>query len=241
LRVGLRRLRSAFALFEREGTHQALRETASQLFRRLGAARDQVVIEGSFGSEIDSAMRSAGVVGETRALIGASSQASPAQALRETANQLFLLDLLAALQATPELGANGEITDNLALRDRLTQRLRRWHRQVVADVKRFSELDDSGRHSLRKRAKRLRYAVEFCESLFQRRSVRRYVRALKALQERLGAITDVVMAIQAFAPHRDNNPRAMFALGWLVAHRDELIKTAPAQLKAFRKTDVFWK
>ena len=44
----------------------------------------------------------------------------------------------------------------LVLRQRLAQRLNRWHRQVVVDAKAFDTLDDEGRHRLRKRIKRLR-------------------------------------------------------------------------------------
>jgi triphosphatase len=241
LRVGLRRFRSALALFSGAVEEEALREAASALFRTLGAARDQVVIEGEFAPELQAAMASAGIATQGTARTVASSQVSPADALRQTASQMFLLDLLAALHTAHLVSTNPEVARDLPLRDQLMQPLKHWHWQVVADVKRFEQLDDLSRHQLRKRAKRLRYAVEFCQTLFQGRAVRRYLRVLKALQERLGAITDVVMAIESFSPHRDQDPRAMFALGWLVARRDDLILTAGPQLKAFRKTDVFWK
>ena len=128
-----------------------------------------------------------------------------------------------------------------ALRERLARRLNRWHRQLIADANRYADLDDAGRHRLRKRAKRLRYAVEFCGALFEPRARRRYLRALRALQERLGALGDVVMAMQAYAGRVDSDPRAMFALGWLAARRDGLIAAAAAELKSFGKVRRFWK
>ena len=129
----------------------------------------------------------------------------------------------------------------MALRERLAQRLNRWHRQMIADTERFADLDDAGRHRLRKRAKRLRYAAEFCGALFERRALRRYLRRLRALQERLGALGDVVMAMQAFARHLESDPRAMFALGWLAGRREQLIAAAAPELKAFGKVERYWK
>ena len=101
------------------------------------------------------------------------------------------------------------------------------------------------RHRLRKRAKRLRYAVEFSGALFERRAVRRYLRALRALQERLGAFSDAVMAMHAYTRDLEagegDDLRAMFAIGWLAAQRERLILAARPELKAFAKVDRFWK
>jgi triphosphatase len=71
--------------------------------------------------------------------------------------------------------------------------------------------------------------------------VRRYSKALRALQERLGAVSDVLMALQAFAQRAPADPQAMFALGWLAARREALIAAAAPELKAFAKVGRFWK
>lgn len=253
LRVGLRRLRSALQLFKDLGADAALGDAAAVLFRRLGGARDAVVIEGEFAAELIAAMRVAGVAGEALVAASPGADVSPADMLRETANQALMLDLLAAMHAPVAAieAATGAASDTTAdpaapdtapaLRDALAQRLNRWHRQVLADLARFDGLDDASRHRLRKRAKRLRYAAEFCGSLFERRVLGRYLKVLRALQERLGAISDVVMAMQAFARSRDTDPRAMFALGWLAARRERLIAEAAPELKAFGKVERFWK
>ena len=237
LRVGLRRLRSALALFEDEGVDATLNDGAAALFRRLGAARNQVVIEGEFGAELLAAMRSAGLSGEVPPVTPGASE-PPASVLRDPAGQATLLDMLDAMHADAEPAAAG---DAAMLCDRLAARLNDWHRQVVADAKRYAELDDDRRHRLRKRAKRLRYATEFCAALFERRAVRRYLKALRALQERLGAVSDAVMAMDAFAQRSAAEPAAMFALGWLAARRDGLIAAAAPALKAFGKVERFWK
>jgi triphosphatase len=242
LRVGLRRLRSALQLFEPVAADAALAEAAAVLFRRLGAARDQVVIDAEFGAELRAAMHNAGVTPEPVTAV-ASNEPSPTEVVRATESQRLLLDLLAATQtdAMDEAGAADAPEPAVALREQLAKCLNRWHRQLVADVKRFTELDDASRHQLRKRAKRLRYASEFCGALFEPRALRRYLKRLRALQERLGALSDVLMAMQSFAQQRDRDPAALFALGWLAARREVLIAAAAPELKAFAKVERFWK
>ena len=241
LRVGLRRLRSALALFEDDSP--ALAEGAAALFRRLGAARDSVVIDGEFGAELAAAMQVAKLENETAPAASVAGTTPPATILREVAVQMLLLDLLAAMHVEPEPEPEPETgpADAPPIRDRLAARLNRWHRQVVADAARYGELEDEARHRLRKRAKRLRYATEFCRSLFERRAVRRYLKALRALQERLGAVSDAVMAMDAFGARAPAEPNAMFALGWLAARREALIAAAAPELKAFTKVERFWK
>ena len=244
LRVGLRRLRSAIALFDSDdegaGGEPALGDAAATLFRRLGAARDRVVIESEFGAELGAAMRAAGVpaaLSPPGVPIAPDTEATPTELLREPASQTLLLDLLAAMHPAvpPADGGAG-----VALRHRLAARLNHWQRQVVADAKHHADLDDAQRHRLRKRAKRLRYATEFCAALFERRAVRRYLKALRALQQQLGAVCDVLMALQAFAPRATADPNAMFALGWLAARREALIAEAGPELKKFAKVERFW-
>ncbi|MES2228198.1 MAG: CYTH and CHAD domain-containing protein [Pseudomonadota bacterium] len=238
LRIGLRRLRSALALFDTGAPDTTLGSGAGALFRRLGAARDRVVIEAEFGAELRAAMRAAGVPAEAPALDASGTEASPVELLRSHAGQTLLLDLIAAMHGDAE-PADGP--DEASLRDRLAARLNRWHRQVVADAKRYAALDDASRHRLRKRAKRLRYATEFCTGLFERRAVRRYLKALRGLQDALGAVSDATMAMQAYALRAGDDPAAMFALGWLTARREALIAAAGPPIERFAKAERCWK
>lgn len=238
LRIGLRRLRSGLRLFEGTPVDAGLALAAAALFGRLGAARDQVVIEGEFAAELQAALHAAGVSGDVpRAALPDDGEA-PAAVLRDAASQTLLLDLLAAVHADDsviEAADTAAPVGDEPLRARLAARLNRWHRRAAADAKRYPELDDAGRHRLRKRVKRLRYALEFSAALFKPRELRRYLRALRAVQERLGAINDVVVAMKAFNRHRDTDLRAWFALGWLAARREVLIAKALPDLKAFAR------
>ena len=237
LRVGLRRLRSALRLFADTPVDAALEPAAAALFRRLGTVRDQVVVQAEFAAGLAAALASAGVPGGVPGRVeGGSVEA----VLRDPASQLFLFDLLAASQPGAEADADAD-AGSPPLRRALARRLDRWHRRAVADSQRYGDLDDAGRHRLRKDIKRLRYAVEFSASLFGRRRVKRYLRSLQAVQERLGAINDVGVAMQAFHALRDTDPRAWFALGWLAARRERLIGKIPPALREFSNSRRFWK
>lgn len=225
---------------------QALGEGALLMFRDLGAARDQAVIDGEFSAELAAAMRSAGVLVESPPQAGLGSlPPTSADLLRQPHHQGLLLDLIEALQANgprPDDADTDTDTDTPAatLRTLLSAQLERWHRQVVRDARRYGRLDDEQRHRLRKRAKRLRYAAEFSADLFKAKAARHYLKILRALQERLGAVSDVLMAMHAFGQRGATDPQAMFALGWLAAHCERLLLNAGPELKAFEKLDRFW-
>ena len=234
LRVGLRRLRSAWQLFDFIAPDPALVEGAATLFRALGAARDQLVIDTAFAADLAHALE--GVGAEPAPPRARPADASSAELLRSEATQMLLLGLIEG-SVEREIDAGG----TAPVAERLARPLKRWHKQAVSDAKRFAELDDVQRHRLRKRVKRLRYAVEFSAGLFDRKAVRRYLKPLRALQERLGAISDVIVAIDALRGTTERDKRAWFALGWLSARRAALIEQAGAELKAFAKAEVFWR
>jgi inorganic triphosphatase YgiF len=237
LRVGLRRLRSAWQLFDFIATDTSLVDGAATLFRALGASRDQLVVDTAFTADLLRALESVGT--QPAPPPARQADASSAGLLRSEATQLLLLGLIeSTLEPEPEAGAEAV---PIPIAERLARPLRRWHKQAVADARRFADLDDAQRHRLRKRIKRLRYAVEFSAGLFDRKAVRRYLKPLRALQERLGAISDVIVAIDALRGPAERDTRAWFALGWLSARRAALIEQAGAELKAFAKADVFWR
>jgi inorganic triphosphatase YgiF len=236
LRIGLRRLRSAGALFETPDA--ALMDGAATLFRQLGAARDAAVVAHEFGAALETALRRAGLEAPSTDTNAPSSNV-PVDTVRATAAQAWLLDLLAAMQPD-DATADVAPPPLPPLRPMLAARLDRWHRQLVSAAARYADLDDAERHRLRKRAKRLRYASEFCAPLFGRRAVRRYLKALQGVQERLGAVSDAVMAADSFSGRASVDPQAMFALGWLSARREALVGAALPDLKAFAKAERFW-
>jgi triphosphatase len=122
----------------------------------------------------------------------------------------------------------------------LASHLAALHRRVRKDAKRFDELDDEARHALRKRAKRLRYAVEFCAGLYRSKAVDRYLRDLRPLQDVLGELGDLQLAQQLYAQAAAGEPRAWFAVGWIARTRREALANCSAALREFARARTFW-
>lgn len=237
LRVGLRRLRTALRLFDADDL-APVGESAAALFRQLGAARDLAAVAGPLQAELQQALAAVGLTLQAPALPAAADAVDPVAAVRAPAAQALLLDLLAAVQPPP---AAPDAPDAAPLRELLARRLNRWHKQVAADAPRWAALDDEARHALRKRAKRLRYAVEFSAALFDAKRVQRYLKPLRELQERLGALNDVAVGLAGYRDARRDDPRDLFALGWLAARRERLAADCLPALRAVAKAKRFWR
>jgi len=127
------------------------------------------------------------------------------------------------------------------LTDRLAERLQDWHERVVRDAKRYAKIDDTARHRLRKRVKRLRYAAEFAAALFGRKAVQRYLKLLAPVQDSLGRYNDLCVGLAVYQGAVGDDPRAWFAIGWLTARRDVLLGESVAALKVIAGAEPFWK
>ncbi len=226
LRVGLRRLRSALALFAPGDEDDPLAAGAAALFRALGAARDQAAIAGPLRTQLAEAMHEAGLALAPPDWSAAPAE-DPAHIVRATAAQTWLLDALRAGLIAP---ANDDVTERLAA----------WHRRVRRDAKRFATLADEARHRLRKRLKRLRYAVEFSRGRLPAKKTARLLKALGELQTRLGALTDAVVALQALREAPADDAAAAFARGWLVARRAALADACAPALADFISAKTPW-
>ena len=249
LRVGLRRLRSGMKLLGLTDAQPALEAAARSLFRQLGAVRDRDVQAGPMALQVQAALDSTSEPPLILRWPSGPAGPSPATLVRDAAAQAMLLDLLAWC-VTPVSNGSAENGDadsakvagkSPKLRKLLARRLARWHRQITLEAGRYAALGDDARHALRKRVKRQRYAVEFSASLFKRRDVRRYVRLLRDLQDRLGELNDVAMAQQTWKEHGGTDSTAWFVLGWLAARRDALLLQAQPACDRFGKAKPFWK
>lgn len=233
LRVGLRRLRTALALFAPEGQDDPLDGGAAALFRALGAARDLAAIAQPLRAQIGEAMRAAGLAFAAPDWpLGAGDD--PVTAARSPAAQAWLLEALRS-------GLVPDAPDETSVVASLTERLSDWHAQVRRDARRFGSLDEEARHRLRKRVKRLRYGLEFARVLFDSKKLARLLKALTELQTRLGAMNDVAVALQALRAAPAADPAVAFALGWLAARHATLVADCTPALERFAETRPPWK
>lgn len=237
-RVALRRLRSAFSIFRpilEDGAFQRLREETRWLAGTLGEARDLDVLiaaGGDAGAEAPARLEQARDDAYGRAEAALASWR--ARALMLDLSEWLLLGDWLTQPAGHELREQPARDFAAAALDRLRRKVRKGGRDLA-------EMDDATRHELRKDAKKLRYAAEFFGALFdgkrRRRRQERFVAALAALQDRLGALNDLTVAADT-----------MFGLGLQGKagrkpdpDKAELIEAAAEAHDAFADTKRFWR
>ncbi len=267
LRVGIRRLRSALRSFRgwAPTPQTELVDSLRTLFAALGMARDSDVLESGVMSELAKAGAPPvkflpGPAGpDPVELVRAPDTQRTFLAWitwRSTLAELPIdthpIDDQSALAegAAPQAASQSAEArdadptprplasdDARTFRRNVGRRLRRLHARIVSDTNTFDALDHDGLHALRKRIKRQRYAVDFFAPLLRRREVERYLGALGAIQDRMGALNDLFVARARYQTLDTPDPAAWFALGWLAARVAEVRALAKPELARLAKAD----
>lgn len=131
----------------------------------------------------------------------------------------------------------------------LAKRFDHLNAQIVKEGKKFSTLNVTQQHSVRKHFKRLRYLAEFSNPLFSssptiKKRVSIFIAALKPVQDALGLYNDELTALQAYRKLAVNDQRAWFGAGWLSARRKSNAKKCQQKIDVFikktNKNKLFW-
>ncbi len=233
LRVALRRLRTAMRFFEGWTglIESGWADTLAATFAQLGSTRDRDALAAAVVPDL----REAGA--PWFELPPTVAAADPVALVRANALTQTWLELLAAAQHEPADTPRGDAT---TFRAQAGERLDVWLQQVRRDARRFDDLDDPARHRLRRRVKRLRYAAEFVASLHPRKAVAKFMKGLAPVQDSLGRLNDVNVALLLYRGIVEETPAAWFAVGRLSARREALLAQSAAALKAFRRVRPFW-
>ncbi|HET9068989.1 MAG TPA: CHAD domain-containing protein [Amaricoccus sp.] len=226
LRVGLRRLRTAFAVFGPslgEAATAPLAATARDLGRVAGELRDADVLM----SEVVAGAARLGLDPAARGALDAALETRREEVRARVRGALagpeatgFLFDLGAFIEGRGWLVASDySQSARLAapIGEVAPQILARRHRKAMKLGRKVRELDASGLHELRKELKKLRYTVDTFAPLYEGTRMPSYLRALKELQDSFGSMNDAVMAGEALsgpgAPG-SADPAAQRAVGW---------------------------
>ena len=239
-RIGLRRLRCALRDFGGLAGDAAPPESAawqaqlSALFRRLGGTRDRDALQ----EQLLPALVAAGAPFRELPPLAAATE-EPGAVLREREAGGLWLAMLAYVHAeATHVAPDGT---QPALRRAVRATLNRLHRQVAREAARYAELDEAGQHRVRKRLKRLRYGVEFSSTLFPAVAVGRYLAAVRPAQDALGERQDLLVAQSLFEAQLVADPRAWFAVGWLVARRAHVVACCSEALAGIADAPLFWR
>ena len=159
--------------------------------------------------------------------------------VRDATFQATLLDLL-EFALREEMGSAPATLHAQAL-DHVSRRLSKLHEQVVLGGKRFEGVPLEGQHKERKRLKRLRYLAEFVEPRWKGKDAQRYLQHLGPAQDALGTHNDVAVAQENFRKDAEQDPKSLFAAGYLQAHLGITARAARAALKQVAGAPRFWK
>jgi triphosphatase len=238
LRVAIRRLRCAMrelgplvGLDAEPGWLAPLVE----LFRALGAGRDEVVLLAAVAPRL----KQAGAPSTDWRAVDQPPSTPPAQLLRETGVQQAMLALLAASHAPPgDWPASkppGEAVHYLR------NRLSKLQAQARHAGRAFEHLPEEEQHRTRKRIKRLRYLAEFVGPLLGKRSaVKRFLKELAEAQDRLGEFQDLLVALPLYRAAAAREPGAWFAVGWITAERGTTTRACQQTLQGLGRAKPFW-
>lgn len=210
LRVATRRLRSLAGLAEGIGLPRpAWLAGLRDLMSCLNPARDWDVFFSEILPAVDAHL--VGTLPAPALLADMQARAAEARRLAQVAlcapgTTALLLDIEQSLLTTSASGLDagswaGRVLDP------------RWD-NLRRQAARYEQLDESERHALRLRAKKLRYTAELFAPLGGRRG-KIFMTAMADLQDRLGLANDAVVAGQLLAVVAEEQPELAFEAGRL--------------------------
>ena len=250
LRVALRRLRSAIALFRDElgPAGKTWNRQAKRALSTLGAARDLDV----FLTETLPPMQAEAPADSGLAALAEAAEQARAWAYADLRRMLkrrnftrLSLDLawaaaggFAFADVRPAAGVARALLDER-------------HGAAMKAGASFETLPPADRHKVRIAIKKLRYALDYLQSLFPAEHARAYPKRLKQLQEDLGALNDAAVAsdivdrLVAAAPDAATAETA--AAGAALVKQRQAARLADAEAhivehwNAFAATRPFWR
>lgn len=257
LRVGLRRLRSMFAIYAPVARSVELKRLDDEarwlaqevgLLRDLDVARDDLVNAEARRHEAETCLPLLARRIDGRAV---ARREALRTLLAGPRVQSLVLDLARFVETRGWLVPEElEQTARLAApvttmaEEALTKR---W-KKVGRRARKIDSLDIEQRHELRKELKKLRYAIEFFGSLYEPKRVAPMIKRLKRLQEVFGALNDAAM-VKGMLDRPDfvdtDDAFMQRAVGWVLGSSEARAELGWGRAKKgwqeLKETKPFWK
>ncbi len=245
MRVAVRRLRSALALFRRAYADEAglcpwsdhLAAELRTLAARLGTARDWDVFTTQTAARILAALPADRRLDQLAAAAARKRTAAYAGLATYFASQDWtrLSVALALLPTHRPWSATIQ-----PVRAYAAAALDRRLKHLLHPGADLSAIAPDQLHDIRKQAKRLRYATECLSPFFSDKAARKYLPRLEALQESLGAINDATVAT-TLARQLDSPAFAAGVVhGFVAARAQRRAVKVQALWGKLRKAEPFW-
>lgn len=204
MRVAMRRLRAAVALFKdvlADDRRDAIRAELKWAASELGAARDLDVFLAGVIEPVRREHPGEAGLAELADAFRARREAAYDEALAAITSRRFrrlVIDLAAWIEAGPWLTQGDGAARAEPVEDFAAAQLARRRKKLRKRGAHLAELDPHGRHRVRIEGKKLRYAAEFFAPLYEGGKARKrkeaFLSALEDLQERLGELNDLAVS-----------------------------------------------
>jgi inorganic triphosphatase YgiF len=258
LRVSIRRMRAAFSVFRGampENYRFRIGDELRVLQRKLGMAREwDVLVEETIAS-MPRRLRKQGS-SEDLVQIAQAKRVEGYKSAHAALRDPHYTDLLLRLASwnDSQFGLGAPPTRERKWKPNVlagpapgfaSDVMRAYHDKVRKLGKEIRKLDIVELHRLRIRIKKLRYATEFFGSIWPSRRTKRYLSALKELQQVLGALHDAAVAEKLIAHVKtagggDAKVAAAPVNLWLINCQERSRKEAIELWSGFEKLKLFW-
>ena len=247
MRVGLRRTRAAISLFDDvlpRASTERIKQELKWLTGELARAREiDVLLEERVGpiTKAGPPRRGARAIEKKFAAQRTKAFKRAGRAVGSPRFRRLLIDMLEWIETRKAPSGNDKSIGPYAA-ELLGRRIKKARKQG----KRLNELSPEQRHKLRIRIKKIRYALDFFEALYDdgdRKEITQLSSRLKNVQSALGALNDfmahrrLATAAALTAPPANRRAQA-FASGFLVGQEQEaaigLLKAASRELQHLR-------
>ena len=101
-------------------------------------------------------------------------------------------------------------------------------------------VSDDERHRLRKKLKRLRYALEFFKDLCHSGRYKEFLKKLEGVSDALGQYNDICVALEKIQSLVEQDRNVFFAQGWLKAEQARVLVLSNKELKTFYADKKSW-
>ncbi|MHA1518004.1 MAG: CYTH and CHAD domain-containing protein [Alphaproteobacteria bacterium] len=248
MRVGLRRLRAAIALFGSmlEGNERELiKDKLRWVTQELGPARDLDVFAADVLEPLRAAHPGDHEIEEAYRGFKERHTAAYDRAIQSVHSEGFraaLLDLAAWIE-TGDWATENAKRAKVPIRLHALKVLARLRRGIKTRGKGLRQLSPAKRHRLRIRAKRLRYATEFFAATFpgKKSDMRRKesLAALEAMQDALGMLNDIATRKALLASGQEDSRLHAPAIDG--DEEEKWLKESERAYGRFVKAKAFWK
>lgn len=238
-RVALRRMRSALKLVDRQDETAAhLRAGFKRIAQQLGSAREwDVLIEDTL-PPLRRALGKSSTLDRITQIARIERDSARDEVRRALVSPYYRALVAQLTRWLDRASAPGKVSP--PLKTFASRNVRKAYKRLLRDGRDLAKQTRTQRHSVRLDAKRLRYTLEFFESLYRRGAAQPCIRELVAVQDALGSAEDTRTAAQLFASLHAGSTVSRFAREWLAVRERGSVAAAQRALSRLGQAKRFW-